>query len=146
MNGKTAELYDILVQEGVDLALSKEECETSEGLVHLLEDTEQTLAAVEKALSEEPKVIKGGSTNKQKRRRIKKLRNQLKKDYLPRKQRYEKNREILKERNSFSKTDHDATFIRMKEDHMMNGQLKPSYNVQAVSYTHLDVYKRQASK
>lgn len=87
MNGKTAELYDILVQEGVDLALSKEECETSEGLVHLLEDTEQTLAAVEKALSEEPKVIKGGSTNKQKRRRIKKLRNQLKKDYLPRKQR-----------------------------------------------------------
>ena len=48
MNGKTAELYDILVQEGVDLALSKEECETSEGLVHLLEDTEQTLAAVEK--------------------------------------------------------------------------------------------------
>ena len=87
MNGKTAELYDILVQEGVDLALSKEECETSEGLVHLLEDTEQTLAAVEKALSEEPKVIKGGSTNKQKRRRIKKLPNQLKKDYLPRKQR-----------------------------------------------------------
>ena len=69
LNGKTAELYDTLVQEGVDLALSKEECETSGGLVHLLEDTEQTLAAVEKALSEEPKVIKVGSTNKQKRRR-----------------------------------------------------------------------------
>ena len=111
LNGKTAELYDTLVQEGVDLALSKEECETSEGLVHLLEDTEQALAAVEKAISEEPKVIKGGSANKQKRRRIKKLRNQLKKDYLPRKQRYEKNRDILKERNSFSKTDHEVNSI-----------------------------------
>src|SRR5690606_37839580 len=31
---------------------------------------------------------------------------------------------------SFSKTDHDATFMRMKEDHMKNGQLKPAYNVQ----------------
>ena len=93
----------------VDLALSKKECETSEGLVHLLDETEQALAAVEKAISEEPKVIKGGSANKQKRRRIKKLRKQLKKDYLPRKQRYEKNREILKERNAFSKTDQDAT-------------------------------------
>ena len=50
MNDKTAELYDTLVQEGGDLALSKEECETSEGLVHLLEDTEQALAEVEKAI------------------------------------------------------------------------------------------------
>ena len=32
------------------------------------------------------------------------------------------------ERNSFSKTDRDATFLRMKEDHMKNGQLKPGYN------------------
>ncbi|ATX39499.1 hypothetical protein CTW00_01318 [Streptococcus iniae] len=133
LNGKISELYDQLVQEGVNLALSKEECETSEGLVRLLEDTEQALAEVEKSISEEPKVIKGGSANKQKRRRIKKLRNQLRKDYLPRKQRYEEAREILEERNSFSKTDHDATFMRMKEDHMMNGQLKPGYNVQAAT-------------
>lgn len=33
-------------------------------------------------------------------------------------------------RNSLSKTDPDATFMRMKEDHMGNGQLKPAYNVQ----------------
>ena len=33
-------------------------------------------------------------------------------------------------RNSFSKTDPDATFMHMKEDHMRNGQLKPGYNVQ----------------
>ena len=35
-----------------------------------------------------------------------------------------------RERNSYSKTDLDATFMRMKEDHMLNGQLKPAYNVQ----------------
>ena len=33
-------------------------------------------------------------------------------------------------RNSYSKTDPDATFMRMKDDHMRNGQLKPAYNVQ----------------
>lgn len=33
-------------------------------------------------------------------------------------------------RNSYSKTDEDATFMRMKEDAMLNGQLKPAYNLQ----------------
>ena len=44
---------------------------------------------------------------------------------------YEEQLTIMGEdRNSYSKTDHDATFMRMKEDHMRNGQLKPAYNVQ----------------
>lgn len=43
---------------------------------------------------------------------------------------YEKDLLIMGERNSYSTTDHDATFMRMKEDHMKNGQLKPAYNVQ----------------
>ena len=51
-------------------------------------------------------------------------------DYLPRLRKYEEQREILGERNSYSKTDHDATFMRMKDDHMKNGQLKAGYNVQ----------------
>ncbi|PNZ33918.1 IS5/IS1182 family transposase, partial [Mammaliicoccus vitulinus] len=38
---------------------------------------------------------------------------------------YKKQLDMLGERNSYSKTDHDATFMRMKDDHMMNGQLKP---------------------
>lgn len=37
---------------------------------------------------------------------------------------------MLEKRRSYSKTDTDATFMRMKEDHMRNGQLKPGYNVQ----------------
>lgn len=44
---------------------------------------------------------------------------------------YEEKKRILGEgRNSYSKTDSDATFMHMKEDHMRNGQLKPGYNVQ----------------
>ena len=44
---------------------------------------------------------------------------------------YEEKLERMGEsRNSYSKTDPDATFMRMKDDHMRNGQLKPGYNVQ----------------
>ena len=43
---------------------------------------------------------------------------------------YEEQERILGKRNSYSKTDPDATFMRMKEDHMKNGQLKPAYNLQ----------------
>lgn len=46
---------------------------------------------------------------------------------------YNEQEQILNGRNSYSKTDTDATFMRMKEDHMQNGQLKPGYNVQVSS-------------
>lgn len=36
---------------------------------------------------------------------------------------------IFEEHNSYSKTDPDATFMRMKDDYMKNGQLKAGYNV-----------------
>lgn len=63
-------------------------------------------------------------------RSLKKASRLIHKDYLPRMEKYEKQERILEERNSYSKTDTDATFMRMKEDHMRNGQLKPAYNVQ----------------
>lgn len=44
--------------------------------------------------------------------------------------RNEEREEDLGERGSMSKTDKDATFMRMKEDHMGNGQLKPGFNTQ----------------
>lgn len=43
---------------------------------------------------------------------------------------YEQQEVILGDRTSYSKTDPDATFMKLKEDHMRNGQLKPAYNVQ----------------
>jgi hypothetical protein len=43
---------------------------------------------------------------------------------------YKMQESILGERGSYSKTDRGATFMRMKDDHMGNGQLKAGYNVQ----------------
>ena len=54
----------------------------------------------------------------------------IEKDLLPRKKKYEKAKKICGNRNSYSKTDKDATFMRMKEDHRGKGQPKPGYNVQ----------------
>ena len=53
--------------------------------------------------------------------------------YRDRLRRYAKHIEICGEvRNSYSKTDHDATFMRVKRDYMGNDQLLPAYNMQAV--------------
>lgn len=52
---------------------------------------------------------------------------------------YKKQERILKGRNSYSKTDTGATFMRMKEDHMKNGQLKPGYNAQVSTNNHFVV-------
>lgn len=54
----------------------------------------------------------------------------IKEESLPKLDEYDKHLEILGERNSYSKTDPDATFMHMKEDAMNNGQTKPGYNVQ----------------
>ena len=51
-------------------------------------------------------------------------------EYLQRMKDYVYKLHVCGDRNSYSKTDHDATFMRMKEDAMLNGQLKPAYNVQ----------------
>ena len=73
--------------------------------------------------------IKELNANEKLNREEKKQVNELKK-HQAKIQEYEKHLEILGNRNSYSKTDHDATFMRMKEDHMGNGELKPAYNVQ----------------
>ena len=51
-------------------------------------------------------------------------------DMITRQQKYETYNDTFQGRNSFSKTDPDATFMHMKEDHMRNAQLKPGYNIQ----------------
>lgn len=56
--------------------------------------------------------------------------NYAKKNWPAKLEEYTQKEEILGGRNSYSKTDPDATFMRMKEDHMKNGQLKAAYNLQ----------------
>ncbi len=55
---------------------------------------------------------------------------ELEETHLPKLEEYEKHLRLMAGRNSYSKTDHDATFMRMKEDAMNNGQTKPGYNLQ----------------
>ncbi|WP_379141789.1 IS1182 family transposase [Paenibacillus sp. sgz500992] len=99
--------------QGKDLAELGESCEmSSRKLEHLTQ-------ALESKLMDKPK-------DKPLKKAVRKLR----KDLLPRLLKYEQYQTLLGDRNSFSKTDPDATFMRMKEDHMRNGQLKPGYNVQ----------------
>ncbi len=51
--------------------------------------------------------------------------------YIARLKKYAEHIKICgNERNSYSKTDHDATFMRMKKDYMENDQLLPGYNIQ----------------
>ena len=63
-------------------------------------------------------------------KKVKQKLNRVKKDWPKNLMKYDEQKEILGGRNSYSKTDTDATFMRMKEDHMNNGQLKPGYNWQ----------------
>ena len=51
-------------------------------------------------------------------------------EYLTKLKEYVEKIDICGDRNSYSKTDHDATFMRIKRDYMGNDQLLPAYNVQ----------------
>jgi transposase len=51
-------------------------------------------------------------------------------EYLNKLKEYTQKIHICGDRNSYSKTDTDSTFMRMKEDAMGNGQLKPGFNLQ----------------
>jgi len=70
----------------------------------------------------------------------------VEKEYIPKLAHYEKQLDIIGQgRNSYSKTDPDATFMRLKDDHLQNGQLKPAYNAQISTenqyITHLSVHQ-----
>ncbi len=64
-------------------------------------------------------------------KRVKQKLNYAQKHWPAALDKYEDQEKIIGDhRSSYSKTDPGATFMRMKEDHMKNGQLKPAYNVQ----------------
>lgn len=82
-------------------------------------DVRRTIEQIDEALKDKPVDIK-----------IKQKVNYAKKNWVKNLERYQQEEEILGDRKSYSKTDPDATFMRMKEDAMKNGQLKPAYNTQ----------------
>jgi transposase len=79
----------------------------------------QTISIINNALKDKP-------VNK----KVKQKLDYASKNWPANLKKYEQMEKTLGNRNSYSKTDPDATFMRMKEDHMLNGQLKPGYNWQ----------------
>ena len=80
----------------------------------------QAIEKIDKALSGKAEVSK----------QVKQKLNYAKNKWPAALDKYEAQEKILEGRNSYSKTDPDATFMRMKDDHMKNGQLKAAYNIQ----------------
>ncbi len=81
---------------------------------------EQTIEKINEALKDKP-------VSKEVKQKL----SYAKKNWPSNLKKYEEQERIMgEERSSYSKTDTDATFMRMKEDHMKNGQLKAAYNVQ----------------
>lgn len=130
---KISSLYEELIQTNVDMALTEEELTTSNGIEKIIDSLDEALEEVEIEIDNETTIPKGGSEHKRRRRTLKKHRNKCANDFLPRKRKYEEANEMFDGRNSFSKTDTDATFMCMKEDPMKNRELKPGYNLQVAS-------------
>ena len=116
--------YSFVWRKNVEkqLARVKEKLKSMTGL--------STCAAVRSMLEEEAsKIAFVSGTGRRKGQAQREW--ETKKALLERWEKYEEMLSIMGQgRNSYAKTDTDATFMRMKEDHMRNGQLKPGYNVQ----------------
>lgn len=93
---------------------------TPEALTTLIGELKDTLAS-----EPEPADKANKKVRRQRKKQIKEL--EKHRDKL---NEYDSRLEQIGTRNSMSKTDPDATFMRMKEDAMNNGQTKPGYNLQ----------------
>ncbi|HEL1340755.1 TPA: IS1182 family transposase [Streptococcus equi subsp. zooepidemicus] len=133
-----------LIQKAI--ILDEEEPVTSQQLSEFAQLLEDELQAVNQTIEENP--IKGKDERKTKRRKLKKVLRKVTDDFSVRAKKYETHQETFEGGNSFSKTDTDATFMRRKEDHMKNGQLKAGYNLQLATENqfvlHYDVFPNQA--
>ena len=86
------------------------------------EKVQQTIEKIDAALKDKP-------VSKEVKQKL----GYIKKNWPAKLDQYAEQEQILNGRKSYSKTDNDATFMRLKEDHMKNGQLKAAYNVQISS-------------
>ena len=124
------------------IELETQEPISSEQLLAFAQILEEELEKLNQDIEET--AVKGKDERKTQRRKLKKVLRKVKEDFSVRAEKYESYQETFEGRNSFSKTDPDATFMRMKEDHMKNGQLKAAYNLQIATENqfvlHYDVF------
>ncbi len=127
---KSNQLYNELLENEI---IPQMERESDEQLS--FGELTQMVQKVDEVVTEYDKQIEASSdvTERKALRRERKYPKQVRKqliDFILRKRKYQQDLKIFGPRNSYSKTDLDATFMRMKDDYMKNGQLKAGYNVQ----------------
>lgn len=127
---KSQAVYDELLDQSIIPAIQRE---NEEELT--LPELVQVIEAVDEVVKDFDQQIEA-STDASERKHLRRQRKHPKAmrktliDLALRKQKYAKDMTIFGTRNSYAKTDQDATFMRMKDDYMRNGQLKAGYNVQ----------------
>ena len=113
----------------IDDAIAQENATQDESVeftpAQLTEICEELRGSIERASAESAKDKEDKARLRELKRQAKELEKQRDKLYE-----YDSRLEQMGDRNSMSKTDPDATFMRMKEDAMNNGQTKPGYNLQ----------------
>ena len=130
---KSNQLYNELLEKEIMPHIERESEEqlTIEELNEIVQNVEDVISEYDKKI-EESSDVEERKTLRSERKFPKQARKQLL-DYIVRKQKYQRDFDILGTRNSYSKTDLDATFMRMKDDYMKNGQLKAGYNLQVAT-------------
>lgn len=127
---KSNQLYnELLVREiSPDMERENEEQLSLEELTQIDEIVESFLSEYDKKIEASQDVAERKSLRSE--RKFPKQAHKQLVDYMERKQKYQKDFENFGERKSYSKTHPDATFMRMKDDYMKNGELKAGYNLQ----------------
>ena len=110
-----------------DDAVAQEKAAESESVEFTPEALNSLIGELKEVLETEPEPT--DKEQKKTRRERKKQIKELEK-HCDKLRQYDAHMDTLQQRNSYSKTDKDATFMRMKEDAMRNGQTKPGYNLQ----------------
>ena len=127
---KSNQLYNELFEKEIipQIERESEEALTLEELAQMVQKVEDVISELDQKIEEAPNAQERKALRSE-RKYPKQVRKKLL-DFIVRKQKYQRDFEIFGTRNSYSKTDPDATFMRMKDDYMKNGQLKAGYNVQ----------------
>lgn len=111
----------------IDEATAQENAAPDNGQCFTPAELKDIANELNRSLEEAPEPVT--KEQKEERKALKKRIKQLN-EHADKLDEYDGKLHVLGDRNSYSKTDRDATFMRMKEDAMNNGQTKPGYNLQ----------------
>lgn len=123
---KLQEKIRVLLQQ-IDEVIAQDKAAEAEAVEFTPETLDSLIGELKDALAAEPEPSdkERKEQHREKKKQIKEL--EKHRDKLGE---YDSRLRQIGDRNSMSKTDPDATFMRMKEDAMNNGQTKPGYNLQ----------------